>query len=257
MKKKSSERLSDILKRFRGLSYTSQVFATEHDAKKFGYVHPEELRAMLLHELKFLKSQHAAFEKVWSRTFKSLEAELKHSKDADLRERLHRVHEDLRLIRRSLFRSELAGWSDRELLDEWNEWERMKRFSAQHANREGIRKERQELLRSELALRGYAGKVTGDVLSEKREKPAEPRPSRKEHPVSEAVESETPHTSRELFSEWDHEFREMVEAEAAYWQEALIQIEDERAMGAQAVPVLKKHKRAQAEKRQLKKAFGY
>lgn len=259
MKQKPFERLSDVLKRFRRLSYTTHVFATEQQVKHYGHARPEDLREMLLHELRFLKAQHEAFEKTWGKTFKQLETVLKRAKDKDLREHLAQVHEDLGIIRRSLFRSELAGWSDRELLDEWNEWERMKHYGQHDSIREGIRKERQELLRSELALRGHVlarRQATSSVEGRAETKRVEtPQPTMEVVSKSDTDTQATAHVK--AFEDWDDVYKEMVKKEVEYWQQALQQMEKEDAMGKHSLPLLKLHKHAQAEKRALRRRLGF
>ncbi len=254
MKQKPFERLSDLLARFKQLSYTTKVFPTERDVKKYGHIRPEELRNMLLNELRFLRGQHASFEKMWSKTFKELEHVLLHAKDIELHERLHHVHEDLSIIRRSLFRSELAGWTDRELLDEWNEWERMKEFRGDQT-REAIRRERQELLRSELTLRGLGKKLEKRIEPEAREYSEIDAPKI-------AAGDRSPETDKreaprdDFFEEWNSEYRGLVEAEAAFWERMHRNIEDQGILGTHSVPLLKKRKRAHAERRHMKRSIG-
>jgi len=257
MKHKPFERLSGLLARFKQLSYSTQVFATERDVKKYGHTRPEELRGMLLHELQFLKSQHVLFEKVWGKTFKELEYVLRHAKDIDLREHLYKAHEDLAIIRRSLFRSELAGWSDRELIDEWHEWESMKCFDGSEL-RDAIREERQELLRSELTTRGLGKKIRKEVIDFKsEEKFADQKSGLNESPsMNFMIEESQEIDANEFFQDWDMEFRQLVENEADYLQQALDEIQGCKAFGNHSLPLLKKHNRAQAEKRRLHGALG-
>lgn len=262
MKQRPFERLSDILARFKRLSCSTQIFATEQDVKKYGHTRPGELRDMLLSELQFLKAQHVAFEKVWCKSFKDLEYVLRHAKDVDLREHVYRAHEDLAIIRRSLFRSELAGWTDRELLDEWHEWESMRRFQGNEAH-DGIREERQELLRSELTSRGMGKKLRkkiSEVMDE--DAPAQKQTLEADMVVSAQTRAQEPtadSATKEAdayFEDWDKEFCRMVEQEADFYERALSEIHGYDAFGAHNLPLLKKHKRAQAEKRHLRGAVG-
>lgn len=255
MKRKPFARLTSLLSRFRGLSHTSHVFATEQEAKRYGRLHPEQLREMLLRELNFLKEQHKTFQRTWAKAFQNIESVLTQAKDAELREALNSVHEDLSLIRRSLFRSELAGWSDRELLDELNEWERMKSFHGGGAAKEQMRRERQEMLSSELRIRGALNErpARDDV----RQPTHATRPAAYIHEppaitpvIRESVDAET------AFREWDEIFAGMVDEEAAFWQAACDHMHETGTMGAHSVPVLKRHRRAQAEKRRQSRMSG-
>jgi len=256
MKAKPFERLSDILSSFKQLSYTTKIFATEVDVKTYGHVQPQKLREMLLQELRFLKTHHIAFEKVWSQTFKELERVLQSSKDSELREQLYQVHEDLATIRRCLFRGELAGWSDRSLLDEWHEWERMKDFGGD-TTRKDIRRERQELLRSEITLRGLEHKLKKrSPVPQVDEVNTISAPENTALAPTEAIQEEVFVDVDGAFSSWDEEYTQLVEQELLYWDRVHHEMEENGLLGEQGLPLLKKRKHAYAEKKHVQRSIG-
>lgn len=251
--KKTLERLPELLRRFRRLSRSTSIFATEHRVETFSSTHPGTLRDMLLGELGFLREQHERFSKTGKQTLKELEAILREAKDADLREVLPECYRTLQVMRRSLFRAELAGWDTRELMDEWNEWKRAESFADGDEGEALIRQERKELLRSELALRGVSLNKKEPFQSESVPMLVEPTPI-----VRDEYEAAGPRTlpnGEDLFEAWEQDYGDMIDQELAYWTEAKRCLEQQGLEGAQALPFLKAYKRTHGEKKHFKRHF--
>lgn len=211
---------------------------------------------MLLNELGFLREQHAQFSKLGRQTLNEIESVLKGAKDADLREALHECYLALQVMRRSLFRAELAGWDTRALLDEWNEWMRAETFMTEKENGSLIKQERLELLRSELALRGASpkrGEPIETVFSMTAEKPqgniAEPETSR-------VPSGKKSGKASDFFEDWDEDYRNLVEKELIYWTSVKETLERHGLEGSHALPLLKTYKKVHGEKKHAKTWFA-
>src|SRR5688572_11410081 len=113
---------------------------------------PQEMRRLLLSEAKTIsKLLDSAFSGHGS-LLKELIEDLSKKPDRELAERWDVVCQELLSVRRALYRLILARQSRSELLNEWNDWERHAYVSK--GDKSLARFERQEMLASELRLRG-------------------------------------------------------------------------------------------------------
>lgn len=113
---------------------------------------PAEMRRLLLSEAKTIsKLLDSAFSGHGS-LLKELIEDLSKKPDRELADRWDVVCQELISVRRALYRLILARQSRSELLNEWNDWERHAQVSK--GDKSLARFERQEMLASELRLRG-------------------------------------------------------------------------------------------------------
>ena len=92
---------------------------------------------------------------------------LKRDTDAKLREEASDIHAELIAVRRALYRLLLARQERGELVNEWNDWKRHAEFSGMSLHH--AREEREEMLASELRLRGLRMSTRQIVIQETRE----------------------------------------------------------------------------------------
>lgn len=151
-----------------------------------------------------------------------------------------------------LRRAELAEQETRTLIDEWRDWERMADYAdAAHADRD----ERQELLRSELALRGVnvGVKRTAETLTETL--PIPPLSGRGSDADTLLVVD--PSLDDHL-EDWDEICRVIVPETVAYWNDRLKDIlAPEHAATPEALyAMVQRFREAQGEQRLLDRRSG-
>lgn len=123
----------------------------------------ERLRRLFLSEAVTLRKYLVDAMKGHERLLDEAITILKRDTDEALREEANDIHHELIAVRRALYRLLLARQERNELVSEWNDWKRHAEFAGtqlQHA-----REEREEMLASELRLRGLRFAVTQERVT--------------------------------------------------------------------------------------------
>ncbi|MCC7522982.1 hypothetical protein IT407_04275 [Candidatus Uhrbacteria bacterium] len=132
--------------------------APAHDSRP----EAQRIRRLFLAEAETLRQYLTEAMKGHNQLLVEMITALKRNTDEQLRDDASELHNDLIAIRRALYRLLLARQARTELLSEWNDWKRHAEFSGERVFRP--REERQEMLASELRLRGV--RIPGYVMDE-------------------------------------------------------------------------------------------
>lgn len=132
--------------------------APAHDSRP----EAQRIRRLFLAEAETLREYLTEAMKGHNQLLTEMISALKRHTDDKLREDASELHNDLIAVRRALYRLLLARQARTELLSEWNDWKRHAEFSGERVFRP--REERQEMLASELRLRGV--RIPGYVMDE-------------------------------------------------------------------------------------------
>ncbi len=132
--------------------------APAHDSRP----EAQRIRRLFLAEAETLRQYLAEAMKGHSQLLMEMVTALKRDTDERLRENANDIHNDLIGVRRALYRLLLARQARSELLSEWNDWKRHAEFSGERVYRP--REERQEMLASELRMRGV--RIPGYVMED-------------------------------------------------------------------------------------------
>lgn len=231
------------LKRLVGGSGKAGTRALEQSSASIKGKDIANARRLLQAEVKVLLTESKILSQGLERELKACASRLERATETELKGELRAMDKDLNRVRQGLQRFMLAGWETRQLLDEWHEWERLRQISdGQHEP--GIA--RQELLASELAIRGVQlPKPTPDVpCSVSREC----LPASVPCPVS---------REDDWLVEWSVLHKQAVEAEYAYWNDlAAAMSRIPFYTGEAALALYKGLKHAHAEQRLLDRREG-
>lgn len=214
---------------------------------------PQEMRRLLLSEAKTIsKLLDSAFSGHGS-LLKELIEDLSKKPDRELAERWDVVCQELLSVRRALYRLILARQSRSELLNEWNDWERHAYVSK--GDKSLARFERQEMLASELRLRGI--ELPRTTLSS--------RDAEKEQvatvvvqttqvvvsaPVVEAEESVS------LADDWEPMWLSQADEAADFWESVVAGADAPHLSSGQAMRLAKGFRMAQGNRKQADKVRG-
>lgn len=132
--------------------------APAHDSRP----EAQRIRRLFLAEAETLRQYLAEAMKGHNQLLVEMITALKRNTDEQLRDEASELHNELIGVRRALYRLLLARQARTELLSEWNDWKRHAEFSGERVFRP--REERQEMLASELRLRGV--RIPGYVMDE-------------------------------------------------------------------------------------------
>jgi len=214
---------------------------------------PTEMRRLLLSEAKTIsKLLDSAFSGHGS-LLKELIEDLSKKPDRELMDRWDVVCQELVSVRRALYRLILARQSRSELLNEWNDWERHAQVSK--GDKSLARFERQEMLASELRLRGIElprpslssmEDVTQDTTSVMIEATV---------PVIEAApEEREAHPS--LADDWEPMWLSQADKVADFWEGVVAGVDAPHLSSAQAMRLAKGFRLAQGNLKQADRVRG-
>jgi hypothetical protein len=213
---------------------------------------PKEMRRLLLSEAKTIsKLLDSAFGGHGS-LLKELIEDLSKKPDAVLSERWESVCQELLSVRRALYRLILARQSRAELLNEWNDWERHAHVSK--GDKSLARFERQEMLASELRLRGIdlprPSMPTSEVAAfEKTIVSTEVAP-----PVVEAAKEKEEMPS--LADDWEPMWLSQADEAANFWESMIAGTDAPHLSPGQAMRLAKGFRMAQADRKQADRVRG-
>lgn len=212
---------------------------------------PKEMRRLLLSEAKTISTLLDAAFSGHGSLLKELIEDLSKKPDGILMERWDSVCKELLSIRRALYRLILARQSRSELLNEWNDWERHARASA--GDKSLTRFERQEMLASELRLRGI--EVPRASIVEE-EKPAPRVAPVIEAPVIQKAEIVDAAEAPSLADDWEPMWLAQADDSAEYWESLVPGFDAPHLSQAQAMRLAKGFRMAQGDRKQADRARG-
>jgi hypothetical protein len=213
---------------------------------------PREMRRLLLSEAKTIsKLLDSAFSGHGS-LLKELIEDLSKKPDGELLERWESVCQELLSVRRALYRLILARQSRAELLNEWNDWERHAQVSK--GDKSLARFERQEMLASELRLRGIdlprpSMSAPDAIVFEKITVSVEMTP-----PVVEAAKEEEVVPS--LADDWEPMWLSQADEAANFWDGMIAGTDAPHLSPGQAMRLAKGFRMAQADRKQADRVRG-
>lgn len=214
---------------------------------------PKEMRRLLLSEAKTIsKLLDSAFSGQGS-LLKELIEDLSNKPDRELMQRWDVVCQELISARRTLYRLILARQSRSELLNEWNDWERHAYVSK--GDKCLARFERQEMLASELRLRGI--ELPRPSLSTM-EEPTEVSTSvmiEVQQPVIEAAVAET-EEQPSLADDWEPMWLAQADTAADFWEGVVAGADAPHLSAGQAMRLAKGFRLAQGNRKQADRVRG-
>ncbi len=232
-----------LLKRLNRLIESFVPAAWTRGGEKQRRPSPEEMRRLLLSEAKMISKQLNTAFAGHGDLLKELIEDLARKPDAQLQERWDELCQELLSIRRALYRLILARQSRTELMNEWNDWERHGAVSG--GKESPIRHERQEMIASELRLRGIK-------LPEPKQKVEVPELVTRTvevkdiEPITMAQETVT-EEAPSLADDWEPMWLAHADSSAVYWESLLPLLEAPQMSPAQALRLAKGFKQAQAD----------
>ncbi len=222
-------------------------------APALGYAGLSGVRTLLRSEIDVLLTEAREISSEITHELRGYAKRLKNESDVELRADLGSIDAELLSIRRGLQRIALSQWDTRRLLDEWHEWEQVR--GASHGEH-GTAQDRQELIASELAVRGRDPRMP--VVAQA-SSPVVPLVS-DEVVVTQSIESiELPVASPSApwLADWPSEHAVMVEAEYSYWNDLVSGMQrTPLADPSSAMAMYKGLRRAHAEQRLLDRMTG-
>lgn len=217
---------------------------------------PQEMRRLLLSEAKTIsKLLDSAFSGHGSLLNELIE-DLSHKSDKELVERWDVVCQELLSVRRALYRLILARQSRTELLNEWNDWERHAYVSK--GDKSLARFERQEMLASELRLRGIELPRTSLASLDKESVENQKQVSFvtvTAQPVVEAIVSE-PEVQPSLADDWEPMWLAQADGAAEFWDSVVAGADAPHLSSGQAMRLAKGFRLAQGNRKQADRVRG-
>ena len=214
---------------------------------------PQEMRRLLLSEAKTIsKLLDSAFSGHGS-LLKELIQDLSHKPDSQLVEHWDVVCQELLSVRRALYRLILARQSRSELLNEWNDWERHAYVSK--GDKSLARFERQEMLASELRLRGIElpRSIVSSIEGEKKEISSIVMEAPK--PVDEPLLNES-EAQPSLADDWEPMWLAQADSAADFWEGMVAGTGAPHLSGGQAMRLVKGFRFAQGNRKQADRVRG-
>jgi hypothetical protein len=214
---------------------------------------PQEMRRLLLSEAKTIsKLLDSAFSGHGS-LLKELIEDLSKKPDGVLAERWDVVCQELLSVRRALYRLILARQSRSELLNEWNDWERHAQVSK--GDKSLARFERQEMLASELRLRGI--ELPRATLL-KMETESAPTPTASVEVSAVAVEAplDQKEETVSLADDWEPMWLSQADEAADFWESVVTGADAPHLSAGQSMRLAKGFRMAQGNRKQADRVRG-
>jgi len=207
-----------------------------------------ELRRLLRSEAKTLVTELARVMKSQQEALNRVLKAVERSDDAKLMSELQVLRSDVEIARRALARIALAGQSTDKLRAEWSDWERHAAYvdDANHATK----RERQEMIASELRMRGVRVPASSVFANEMGEPVAVPD-APAEALVFAAVESMPDMPVTEEDSEPD-----MNEETISYWDALIASLPPESVDDRSLARLLGAYRRVQGEQKRMDRRQG-
>ncbi len=213
---------------------------------------PKEMRRLLLSEAKTIsKLLDAAFSGHGS-LLKELIEDLSKKPDQALMEHWDSVCKELLSVRRALYRLILARQSRSDLLNEWNEWERHAHLSK--GDKSLARFERQEMLASELRLRGIEVPRSAFPVENIEEKHVSVELAVAPKAVEASPEEVV--VSPSLADDWEPMWLSQADESADFWESMAGGFHAPHLTAAQAMRLAKGFRMAQADRKQADRVRG-
>lgn len=210
---------------------------------------PKALRQMLLAEARLLKTQIAQSQAEFKAELERIKKEAESAKDARLSERAAELIQALACLRRGLYRAEIARTPDRDLLDEWHEWERLGSVAGTSELKRRLAFERQEMIRSELSLRGVRmPEPRREIDSTLSKTPSVSPPlqgGEVELETKDVFEQAPP---QDWLAVWETERRVWADENEQYWNEVISNIDLAVLEPVDAAQLVRMKRKAHAEK---------
>lgn len=214
---------------------------------------PQEMRRLLLSEAKTIsKLLDTAFSGHGS-LLKELIEDLSKKPDGVLAERWDVVCQELLSVRRALYRLILARQSRSELLNEWNDWERHAYVSK--GDKSLARFERQEMLASELRLRGIE-LPRATVQESEPEKPLAAKIEIAQQQVVATPEMSAPRETVSLADDWEPMWLSQADQSADFWESVVGGVDAPHLSAGQAMRLAKGFRLAQGNRKQADRVRG-
>lgn len=212
---------------------------------------PKEMRRLLLSEAKTISGLLDTAFAGHGSLLKELIEDLSKKPDQLLMEQWDVVCQELLAVRRALYRLILARQSRTELLNEWNDWERHALLSK--GDKSLTRYERQEMIASELRLRGID--VPIPRVHDEQAKVEVSDPVTEIPPIEEPVqEIALPADVQSLSDDWEPMWLKQADEASDYWESLFVSVDAPHLSPGQAMRIAKGFRTAQANRRQADKA---
>jgi len=215
---------------------------------------PKEMRRLLLSEAKTIRKLLDSAFGGHGTLLKELIDDLSRKPDRELLEQWDRVCEELLTVRRALYRLILARQSRTDLLNEWNDWER--HGQASRDDKHLARFERQEMLASELRLRGIEVERKNEGLGIKDMGLGREEEQTTHAPIS---SSHIPYSSTgipSLADDWEPMWLNRADESAEFWESMVAGCDAPQMTSGQAMRIAKGFKLAQGDRKQADRARG-
>jgi len=209
---------------------------------------PKEMRRLLLSEAKTISSLLDRAFSGHGSLLKELIDDISRKPDAQLMESWDIFCQELLSVRRALYRLILARQSRSELLNEWNDWERHAHHSRD--DKSLTRFERQEMLASELRLRGIDIPVAKSYNESQEKKESSVVVSA---PIAVVSEKPLPPEPVSLADDWEPLWLNQADHAADFWESVLCGIDSPQLTQGQALRLVRGFRLAQANQKQADK----
>lgn len=214
---------------------------------------PVEMRRLLLSEAKTIsKLLDSAFSGHGS-LLKELIEDLSKKPDRELMDRWDVVCQELLSVRRALYRLILARQSRSDLLNEWNDWERHAQVSK--GDKSLARFERQEMLASELRLRGIELPRASSSTMEQVKQESESIAIEIAPPLVEVAMGD-PEVLPSLADDWEPMWLSQADVSAEYWEGVVAGTDAPHLSSGQAMRLAKGFRLAQGNLKQADRVRG-